>query len=95
MQPPLTRRSSWLTAMPGSMFMSSVDHNANFRIVAEVIESGWVWIVILVCLIAWAAVAGLEQRRRRPPPPMSGKLLRPPSALTVTADQRVGGGVMA
>jgi hypothetical protein len=43
---------------------ASVDHNANFRIVAEVIESGWVWIVILVCLIAWATVAGLEQRRR-------------------------------
>jgi hypothetical protein len=43
---------------------ASVDHDANFRIVAEVIEAGWVWIVILVCLIAWATVAGLEQRRR-------------------------------
>ncbi len=43
---------------------ASVDHNANFRIVAEVIESGWVWIMILACLIAWATVAGLEQRRR-------------------------------
>lgn len=38
---------------------TSVDHTANFRIVAEVIESGWVWIVILVCLIVWATVAGL------------------------------------
>lgn len=43
---------------------ASVDHNANFRIVAEVIEAGWVWIVVLVCLLAWATVAGLEQRRR-------------------------------
>lgn len=43
---------------------ASVDHNANFRIIAEVIEAGWVWIVILVCLLAWATVAGLEQRRR-------------------------------
>lgn len=43
---------------------ASVEHTANFRIVAEVIESGWVWLVILVCLIAWATVAGLEQRRR-------------------------------
>jgi hypothetical protein len=23
-----------------------------------------VWIVVLVCLLAWATVAGLEQRRR-------------------------------
>ncbi|MEX1092560.1 MAG: hypothetical protein WEF28_05315 [Acidimicrobiia bacterium] len=43
---------------------ASVDHNVNFRIVAEVIESGWVWIVILVCLIAWSTVAGLEKRRQ-------------------------------
>jgi hypothetical protein len=47
-----------------SSVFASVAHTANFRIVAEVIEAGWVWIVVLVCLLAWATVAGLEQRRR-------------------------------
>ncbi len=41
---------------------ASVDHDVNFRVLAEAIEASWVWMVILGCLIGWAIVAGLDRR---------------------------------
>jgi hypothetical protein len=40
-----------------------VDFDARFSLAAEVIESTWVWMVLLATVIAWSIVSGMERRR--------------------------------
>ncbi|MGI9609051.1 MAG: hypothetical protein ACR2NL_02030 [Acidimicrobiia bacterium] len=42
----------------------ATDHQADFRLVAELIESTWVWLVVLALVLAWAIVSGLERRNQ-------------------------------
>ncbi|MDH3190524.1 MAG: hypothetical protein OEM39_07830, partial [Acidimicrobiia bacterium] len=55
-----------------------VDHNVDFRVIAETIGASWVWIIILGSLIAWALVSGLDKK-------LEGKIrrqLQPPDAAS-------------
>jgi hypothetical protein len=40
-----------------------VDFDARYSLAAEVIESTWVWMVLLAVVIAWSIVSGMERRR--------------------------------
>ena len=43
--------------------ITGVDLEARFSLAAEVIESTWVWMVLLATVIAWSIVSGMERRR--------------------------------
>ncbi len=43
--------------------ITGVDFEARFSLAAEVIESTWVWMVLLATVIAWSIVSGMERRR--------------------------------
>jgi hypothetical protein len=49
--------------MPPDGGISGVDHQAAYRMAAEVIEASWAWLVILALVLAWSIVSGLEKRR--------------------------------
>ena len=47
--------------------ITGVDYQARFSLAAEVIESTWVWMVLLATVIAWSIVSGMERRRSQLP----------------------------
>ena len=47
--------------------ITGVDLQARFSLAAEVIESTWVWMVLLAIVIAWSIVSGMERRRSQLP----------------------------
>lgn len=46
--------------------ITGVDLEARFSLAAEVIESTWVWMVLLATVIAWSIVSGMDRRRSQP-----------------------------
>jgi hypothetical protein len=47
----------------GTISISSVDHQVDFRMAFELIKSSWVWLVVLALVVAWSIVSGLDRRR--------------------------------
>ena len=47
--------------------ITGVDFQARFSMAAELIESTWVWMVLLATVIAWSIVSGMERRRSQLP----------------------------
>lgn len=50
---------------PFGTHFAPVDHNVDFRIIAEAIGASWVWMILLGVLIAWALVSGLDRKLER------------------------------
>ena len=47
----------------GTISISSVDHQVDYRMAFELIKSSWVWLVVLALVVAWSIVSGLDRRR--------------------------------